>query len=146
MLPQGTQSWIPTLLERMQAYQSPYANTWFPLTKEMLNKKQSEYEAALKNQGSDKPSRSLSPDVAVCIPTTFLNRIITRVKRFKLSQEKILEIAYHVMNFSPNKIHPNAEEKQEHNLCIAIQFIQEGSWGCPLSLERNRTRYKEGVK
>jgi hypothetical protein len=146
MLPQGTQSWIPTLLERMQAYQSPYSNKWFPLTKEMLNKKQAEYEATLKNQGSDKPSRSLSPDVAVCIPTTLLNRIITMVKRFKLSQEKILEIAYHVMNFSPNKIHPNAEEKQEHNLCIAIQFLQQGSWGCPLSLEAKRTRYKEGVK
>jgi hypothetical protein len=146
ILPQGTESWIPTLLGRMQAYQSPYSNAWFPLTKEMLQKKQAEYEAALKTQALEKPKPTLSPHVAVAIPTTLLNKIIIRVQSFKLSQETILEIAYHVMHFSSNKILPNEKEKQKHNLNIAMDLIRKGRWGCPRSLEAKRTRYQEEVK
>jgi hypothetical protein len=145
ILPQGTESWVPILLDRMQVYGSPYPNKWLPLTKEMLKAKQAEYEAALKSPDSGKPNRTLSPHVAVSIPTAFLNRIITTVKTLKLSQEKILEIAYHVMNFSPNKILPNEEEKQKYNLCLAIKFIKENRWGCPMGLDGKRTRYKEGT-
>jgi hypothetical protein len=145
ILPKGTESWINTLLDRMQAYQLPCSNAWFPLTREMLDKKQKEYEEALKTRALEKQNPTLSPHVAVSIPTDFLNQIITIVKTFRLSQEKILEIAYHVMHFCPDKILPNEEEKKKFNLRIAIKLIKKNSWGCPLGLETKRTRYREGV-
>ena len=146
ILPQGTEAWVPTLLSRMQTYQSPHSTEWFPLTKEMLKAKQVTYEASLNKQGNKKQQPTLSPRVAVSIPTAVLNRIITTVQSLDLGKEKILEIAYHVMNFSPKKIISDEEGKQKYNLRVAMDWIKTGRWGCPLSLEAKRTRYLEGVK
>ena len=128
---------LPTLLTRLKAYQDPYASEWFPLTQGMLQQQQHHYESTLAealNKASNQTKPCLSPMVAVYLPGYWYKQTVMTVKRLRLPEYSILELAYHIEHYVPKKPLKTREEKRRFNLCLAIRLIKDKRWRCPAGL------------
>lgn len=133
-LPTTLKPLLPKLLAHLKAYQDPYASAWFPLTQGMLQQQQQEYKSALTKALSEQSTARLSPKVAVCLPVYWYNQVRNLVKRLKLSEEKVLELSYHIEHYRPDKPFKNLEALRRFNLCLAIRLIKDRRWRSPLGL------------